>query len=304
MKVCFLGTGSIGQRHILNLKEIIKDPLIVHAVRSSTGPLPVSLEKIISRTFFSCAEADSDYDAVFITNPTFLHYQTLLEMQHKGKFFFVEKPLFASVQHDLGSISTAVKNVYVACPIRYTSVICFAKSIADKEKILSARAICSSYLPEWRKNTDYRNSYSAHKEQGGGVMLDIIHEWDYLSDLLGFPQNVSCFHGKCSDLEIDSDDFAVYIAEYANCTLELHLDYYGRYPQRYLEIITNEHLWKFDILNQAVFCDGSAIITYNEDANQKYLSEMHTFLNIMRNNQLNPNTLEHAYHVMKLALCE
>ena len=90
MKVCFLGTGSIGQRHILNLKEIIKDQLIVHAVRSSTGPLPVSIEGIVSKTFFSCADADNDYDAVFITNPTFLHYQAILDMQTKGRYFFVE----------------------------------------------------------------------------------------------------------------------------------------------------------------------------------------------------------------------
>ena len=73
----------------------------------------------------------------------------------------------------------------------------------------SARVICSSYLPDWRPGVDYRTVYSAHKALGGGVTIDLIHEWDYLVDLFGVPQKLYNFKGTYSDLEIDSDDLSV-----------------------------------------------------------------------------------------------
>ena len=91
-----------------------------------------------------------------------------------------------------------------------------------------ARVICSSYLPDWRPGVDYRTVYSAHKALGGGVTIDLIHEWDYLVDLFGVPQQLYNFKGTYSDLEIDSDDLSVYIAKYPTLLAEVHLDYFGR----------------------------------------------------------------------------
>ena len=52
---------------------------------------------------------------------------------------------------------------------------------------------------------DYRTVYSAHKAMGGGVTIDLIHEWDYLVELFGVPDKLYNFKGTYSDLEIDSD---------------------------------------------------------------------------------------------------
>ena len=61
----------------------------------------------------------------------------------------------------------------------------YVKNNVDLSKVYSARAISSSYLPDWRPGQDYRTTYSAHKDMGGGVSIDLIHEWDYLSWLFG-----------------------------------------------------------------------------------------------------------------------
>lgn len=72
--------------------------------------------------------------------------------------------------------------------MRYTAIIQYIKQHLDMSQALSIRCICSTYLPNWHPNEDYRTSYSAHKDLGGGVSIDLIHEWDYITYLLGFPQ--------------------------------------------------------------------------------------------------------------------
>ena len=78
----------------------------------------------------------------------------------------------------------------------------------------SVRAMCSSYLPEWRPGVDWKKCYSAHADMGGGVDIDLIHEWDYLTYLFGFPHNVYSIRGQFSDVTADSCDNAIYIGEY------------------------------------------------------------------------------------------
>ena len=71
-----------------------------------------------------------------------------------------------------------------------------------------------------------------------GVSIDLIHEWDYLTWLFGFPDEVCNFRGKYSDLEIDSDDHSVYIAKYPDKQISLSLDYFGRIERREIELST------------------------------------------------------------------
>ena len=300
MKVCFVGCGSIGRRHINNLQSVCSDRknnLEIHLLRSGRKPV----EGIyFNKELFSIEELDEEYDAIFITNPTFLHYDTLKQIISYSDSFFVEKPVFDSVEYDYSFVKDN-KKIYVACPLRYTGVISSINEFIDVDNIFSVRAICSSYLPDWRPNIDYRQCYSAHTSQGGGVGIDLIHEWDYLTSLFGFPDEVSSLSSKVSELEIDSEDIALYIAKYKNLTLELHLDYFGRVPRRECELYSSEYVYKLDLINNCIIRNGEVVFSTNEDANDKYIREMIHFLDYIEGYKENSNDIDNAIRVMKLA---
>lgn len=308
MKICFVGTGSIGKRHIRNVWNVARErgmDVELHALRSSHTDLEKDIQPLIKRQAYSYGELDDFYDAAYIANPTSLHYETILQLQDKCHNFFVEKPVFNSTNPDISKIRQQKDLLfYVACPLRYTQVLDEARKVAETEHVISAKAISSSYLPDWRPDVDYRKIYSAHKSQGGGVVIDLIHEWDYLISLFGFPAKVHMLAGKFSDLEIDSEDLAVYIARYEDKLVELHLDYFGRETQRSLEVFTPRNHYLFDIAGSRVIKNGETILTFDEDGNRKYIEETKHFFHLMEHKEENTNSLEHALKTMRIAYGE
>lgn len=298
MKVLFAGYGSIAKRHIKNLRLIANDRCIDLEIDLLRHTSAAAIDGIHA-VYANLEELSSNYDAVFITNPTALHYKTLKVLQNYGKAFFLEKPAFDSEAYDLSPFEE--KLIYVACPLRYTAVIQWLHENFDFKKVISARAISSSYLPEWRPGTDYRNTYSAYREMGGGVSIDLIHEWDYLQYLLGFPNKVHSFITKKSNLEINSDDIAIYIAEYEDKTIELHLDYFGRVPIRRLELFTEDDTVVCDLLASSITCLKSCRTLHFDEVRDDYqIKEMKHFLDISEGKVDNTNPLEMAVRTIRL----
>jgi predicted dehydrogenase len=271
-------------------------------MRSSQRPLPSELAGLSIKTKTCFDSLDDDYDAIFITNPTALHFETLMMVGAKGRCFFIEKPVFNTGTEDVALIPLKPDALcYVAAPLRYTRVLQEAKKVLATLSVYSVRAISSSYLPDWRPGVDYRTVYSAHRDMGGGVAIDLIHEWDYLSMLFGFPKKVFSMAGKYSHLEIDSDDLAVYIADYGDKLAELHLDYFGRRTIRVMEAYTPDGMFEFDIANACVTLPDGTQHHYCEQPNDKYLAEMHYFLSLLKGqDDKSQNTIEHACKVLRL----
>lgn len=304
MKVCFVGAGSIGKRHIKNWAKICNDngeKVEIHLFRVTQKPLEDDILKYVKKIITDVDELDQTYSAVFITNPTYKHYETIESFWNRTDTFFVEKPVFDSARIDISKFQDPNKKFYVACPLRYTNVLLRASQIIKNERVLSVRAISSSYLPEWRKGIDYRDTYSAHKDQGGGVRIDLIHEWDYILGMFGKPEKVYSLSGRFSDLEIDSEDLAIYIAKYPDKLVELHLDYFGRYIRRNLEIRTIENEYIFDIAYNRIYKNNLIVETFEEEANDKYVREMRFFYNIIKGSTLSTNDLNEALDTMKVA---
>lgn len=306
MKVCFVGIGSIAKRHIKNLSKLCseqQEPLIVDALRREKKR-EEGFPGIIQNIFVSSQELPKDYDVIFLTNPTEYHAKMLQELHNHGRHFFIEKPLTSlATLHDLDHFIPREGSVYyVACPLRYNKTIQYVKNHIHLESVFGVRCISSSFLPDWRPGTDYRMTYSAHKELGGGVDIDLIHEWDYLTYLFGFPTEIKCFRGQISRLEIDSNDYSIYIARYGKERIvELHLDYYGRKTRRELELYTPDETIVADLVNNTIsYLKEGSIIHLDEDRDQYQQREMQTFLDAIKGENCAINDLISAKKVLKL----
>ncbi len=301
LKVCFIGVGSIAKRHIRNLHAICDEKGIAITVDAfrRTREVIEGVEDIY------CSESDvpGDYDVIFITNPTELHLQTLKQFHDKGKHFYIEKPVVSLSQiEDAKLFQTRDGSVYyVACPLRYNAVIQWIKNYVDPSNVISVRSISSSYLPDWRPGQDYRNTYSAHKDMGGGVSIDLIHEWDYLAYLFGWPKFVYSLIGKKTDLEIDSDDYAIYIAEYMDKIAELHLDYFGRKTIREVQLFTKNDTIIGDLANNKIsFLSAGESIDFHEERDDYQKRELKHFLDMIFEKKYNENGYNHSIRVLEL----
>ena len=215
----FVGLGSIGTRHLKNLANACADrgwTLQADALRSDLArPLRDGVAALLHAQSTDLTAAPAQDDMVIITNPTRLHAEALAQVKGRGGALFIEKPIFSAEQTGLALADylPAGQKAYVAAPMRWCGVMLALKELLPALHPYCARVICSSYLPDWRPGVDYRTVYSAHKALGGGVTIDLIHEWDYLVELFGVPEKLCNFKGTYSDLEIDSDDLSVYIAQ-------------------------------------------------------------------------------------------
>ena len=143
------------------------------------------------------------------------------------------------------------------------------------------------------------------KALGGGVTIDLIHEWDYLVDLFGVPETICNIRGKYSDLEIDSDDLSIYIAQYPTLLAEVHLDYFGRTYRRSIELFCKDGSCVADFGAGTLTLPNGTVEHYEEDVNERYLREMNYFLDYAAGEEtesLNPPAT--ALQVLKLTLGE
>ena len=307
----FVGLGSIGTRHLKNLTQLCDDrgwTLQADALRSDPArPLRDGVAALLHRQFADIREAAPRYDLIFITNPTSLHADALRTVYGRGEALFIEKPLFSAEQTHLDPADYLPngQKAYVAAPMRWCGVMQAVKDRLPDLHPYCARVICSSYLPDWRPGVDYRTVYSARKALGGGVTIDLIHEWDYLADLFGIPEQLYNFKGHYSELEIDSDDISMYIARYPHLLAEVHLDYFGRGYRRKLELFCPDGSYLADFGAGTLTLPDGTVEHYEEDVNRRYEREMDYFVDYALGGErtsCNPPAL--ALQILKLTLGE
>lgn len=223
MKALIIGFGSIGKKHF----EAIKDIYDVEFVTTQ-----ILQGKI---TYPNLSDVNlGDFDLFIISNPTSKHYQTLkfIDENVKNKIILVEKPLF---QKPYNLITN--NKIFVAYLLRFHPVITNLKEILQGKRAYFARVVCNSYLPNWRAGVDYRQNYSAKIELGGGVLLDLSHEIDYARWLFGEFEIINSLNSKISELEISSDDLAIFTAKtQSGAILTFDLNYFSKKPTREIKI--------------------------------------------------------------------
>lgn len=178
---------------------------------------------------------DETPDFAIISNPTGLHVKTALALANAGIPFLMEKPVSDRLDElDRLQKTVSAKDLPVAVgfQLRHHPGYKQLLQLIDAGEIgrpLNLQGYVGQYLPGWRPSDDYRQSYSARKELGGGVILDLCHEIDIATSILGEVAKVSCVCGHYSDLEIETEDTAEITMEHRGKRVShLHLNYLER----------------------------------------------------------------------------
>ncbi len=264
MKVLIIGFGSIGKRHYAVLSKMSR-------VQSIDLVTKQNIENKICYKSFEFVNNINQYDYFVIASETNKHFEQLnfLEKNVKDKLIFCEKPLFESKQ-DL-----EIKNnrVFIGYVLRFHPLLEKLKEFVKNEKILLVNVKCGQYLPSWRPNTDYKNCYSAKKEEGGGVLLDLSHEIDYVQWLCGKINEIKSYQVKISDLEISSDDLTMLLGKTnQDILVNISIDYISKITHRKLLVETFEHTYELDFISNKLI---------KKDKNG--LEEIYSFSNLERN---------------------
>ncbi len=244
MKVLLIGYGSIGKRHFEVLSSFSN-------VENITIVTKQSLSKQI--TYKSLEEINNlnEYDYIVIASETNKHYEQLryLESKLNDKLIFCEKPLF-EIKKNLKILNN---QVYVGYVLRFHPLLEKLQELLKNDKILNINVSCGQYLPTWRAEGDYRDSYSAKKEEGGGVLLDLSHEIDYVQWLCGKMDEIKSYQVKISDLEIDSDDFTTLIGKTdKGVFVNLSIDYISKITHRKIMLNSLKYTYELDFIKNTL----------------------------------------------------
>lgn len=313
MSFLLVGFGSIGRRHLRNLQTLGYDDISVYRTGKSTLPTD-ELDNIT--VYYDLDEALAQQPtATIIANPSSLHIPTALKAAQAGSHLFLEKP----VSHNLEGVEAlqqivAEKNLitFVGFQLRFHPALQQVKQWLDAGEIgqvVNVQSTWSEYLPDWHPWEDYRQSYSAREDLGGGVTLTLCHPLDYLYWLFGDVTHISANLGY-RGLDIKADDTADINLTFTSGVLgNVHLDYLGRPPELWLNIIGTEGRIKWDN------ADSTARLyrpkterwhVYTPDANFErntmFLAEMQHFTNCLTQAEQSSCTLDDGLVSLRWAL--
>ncbi len=315
MHYLVLGCGSIGQRHIGNLLDLGVSRLAAYDTAARQREAVAARFRIPVHDSLS-PELLAAMDAVLICTPTYLHLEHGLLAARAGCHFFMEKPVFhkeTGTDELIGLVEEKALKTLVGCNFRFHPGLRLVKSLLAEERIgpiVSARARYGQYLPDCRPFLDYRKNYSAHRRQGGGVLLDRIHELDYLYWLLGDISQIMAMTGKLSRLEMDAEDTADILLRFECGTIgSIHLDYVRRQYDCGLELVGEEGIiqWTYQDHRVCWFEAGDGGVWQSKqwagyDGNNMYLEEMRHFLDILAGRSASEQDIGQACRLLKIWL--
>ena len=201
----------------------------------------------------------------------------------------------------------------VGCNMRFHPGLVLMKECIEQKKIgkvWGVRMQFGHYLPNWRPGRDYRQTYSARGDQGGGVILDCIHELDYARWFFGHVTSAVAYAPKTSILGINvEENVNIMLSTRHNAWIELHLDYLQKAYQRRCSVFGEQGSIEWDWHVPGVKWFSAKTKTWEHlgadmqfETNEMYLAEMKHFLRCLCENEGPIQNLKRAAEVLCLAL--
>lgn len=314
MKVMIAGLGSIGRRHLRHLEALGVQDILLYRTHQATLP-DEDIAEYPVETDLSAALAAGP-DAVVVSNPTALHLEVAIPAAERGCHILLEKPV-SHTMDGLDALRLAAERsgarILVGFQFRYHPAlrkIVQILSSGQAGRPVSFRAHWGEYLPAWHPWEDYRKSYSARDELGGGVILTLTHPLDYLHWFFGEIDALWAFAGTRGDLELEVVDSAEIGLQFASGVMgSVHLNYLQRPPRHQLEIVCTEGTIRWDNAGNGL----EVYLVYEEawqfhplpegfDRDVLFRQQMAHFLRVVKGEAQPFCTLEDGIVALELAL--
>lgn len=253
-----VGSGSVARRHIENIKILFPKSNI--GCISASGKLIKSTDVGADVIYVSLEEAMKQaLKFAVVATPAPFHVQQAAELVKNNIPVLIEKPLsdslatFKKVEDVLYANQDKIE---VGYNLRYMSSAIYLKKFIEQEelgKIHSVLINVGQYLPDWRPQADYRQNVSARKDLGGGVLLELSHELDYLTWLFGKFETVFCVAKNSGSLDIDVEDMANAILTRPDGPLiNIHMDFLQHKASRTCMIIAELGTLNWDLMTNSI----------------------------------------------------
>ena len=331
MKILMIGLGSIGQRHLRNIKRLYGDMHEISAYRVRRLQQTFSDEMKIRdgvnleeefgiEVFTDLDEAlKNKPDVVFVTNITSKHIECALKAARAGADIFLEKPMSNNMQGISELIDIAKKNklvTYVGFQNRFHPCIMYMKIILEENAIgdiINVTSEFSERLATMHTYEDYRGTYMAKKEMGGGPILNLqIHAFDYLQWLFGEPESVYTIAKKNSMLDVDVEDSASSLFTFKSknnkiIPVYMYTDFLQYPPVHRLKVVGSKGRAEIDLLanESTLIVDGNVISRKKYDdftRNDMFIDELKIFFSAIEKRVQPSLGFEEAITSMKMAM--
>ncbi|WP_433694808.1 Gfo/Idh/MocA family protein [Herbaspirillum seropedicae] len=306
-----VGSGSIARRHIANLRQLLPDAEI--ACASASGRNVSTEETAANICFSSFSEALSwRPEMAVVASPAPLHLEHAASLLATGIAVLIEKPLSDSLaRHDAlaENLIPYRDRIEVAYNLRFLSSFQRMQTLLKEQivgRLYSIHIDLGQYLPDWRPNSDYRKNVSANRNLGGGVLLELSHEFDYVTKLFGRFDRVFCITGQSGALDIDVEDSAdILLMGSSGLLAQLHMDFLQRKATRRCKVIGQHGNLLWNLVSNSITLENASgqEILFSEtdiDRNAMYLELLRGFINLAQGHARPRITYEEALGVLAM----
>ncbi|MDD0988426.1 Gfo/Idh/MocA family protein [Pseudomonas shahriarae] len=254
-----IGSGSIAKRHIGNIRKLFASARI--GCVSASGRR-LSADDVGDDTLiYGSLEAALEDNPLFaiVASPAPLHAEYAAQLLNRQVPVLIEKPVSDSLERFAAHRDVLVAHkdrIEIAYNLRFMSSALKFKAFLDEGIVGEVRSVSvdvGQYLPDWRPASDYRKNVSARRELGGGVLLELSHELDYLGWLFGKFETAYCVARNTGALEIDVEDTVdALLVRSDRLVINVHMDFLQRAPVRTCKVIGQQGTLIWDILNNGI----------------------------------------------------
>ena len=292
--VAVIGSGSIGQRHIRNLRNLGINNIT--ALRSKQRK-ELQLDRELGLKEVSDWEElwASKPDVAIVSNPTSLHLETIQQCLPNVRGIFIEKPLSNSllgIEQLLTEIAQRRVTTFVGHNLQFHPIVKNIQRFLNRDDVgkpVVFQAQVGQWIEDWHPGRDFKSAYYARKDLGGGSLLSLIHEVHMATEFFGPARQVTAFLPKSDLVALEVDEIADVMIQHGNGTVsQLHLDMIQRPAHREGVVSCERGYISYDFVSrrvEATVAESEMLtpLAIAEDSlQQSYLDEMSTFLQFVR----------------------